>query len=299
VSVPAPPTPSCGLCGQPDPQFFLRLSSLDVHRCHCCRSTRVVFPPEASIASPEIAEVNGERYRHSLLDGKANACRALLPRAFSGRSLSSLRVLDVGCGDGAFLNLMRAEGAQTFGVEIDPRAALHAASRGHAVWLGDLGDALDAFGGSFDLVTMWDVLEHLTDPGSVLATASQGLAERGRLVLLTPAMGTVYDRVGAALNRMSRGKLNQLADMCWTHDHLYRFDAEGLVRVLRSFGLSDVRVRKELLLSLQPDGYAGGEILRSWTPNASVNRLISRAGVAAATMIRLRNKVFVEGTRAP
>ena len=59
-----------------------------------------------------------------------------------------------------------------------------------------LRDALDAFGGSFDLVTMWDVLEHLTDPGSVLATASQGLAERGRLVLLTPAMGTVYDRVG-------------------------------------------------------------------------------------------------------
>jgi hypothetical protein len=85
--------------------------------------------------------------------------------------------------------------------------------------------------------------------------------------------------------------------MCWSREHLFRFDVAGLTSVLEDIGFHSVRARGILQLSLAADSYAGGEILQSWTGVPALNRTLSRAGVAIARRLRLHNKVLVDAVR--
>jgi 2-polyprenyl-3-methyl-5-hydroxy-6-metoxy-1,4-benzoquinol methylase len=84
--------------------------------------------------------------------------------------------LDVGCGTGHVGRALRARGAKSVsGVELEPAAAERARESLDCVVAGSVEEALgaNAFGGPFDTICCYDVLEHLADPGSVL----RGLAE--------------------------------------------------------------------------------------------------------------------------
>lgn len=96
------------------------------------------------------------------------------------------RVLDVGCATGIFLDGMRQRGWDAYGVEPSAHAVQYARSRlGLNVTEGFLEDAgfQDAF---FDVVTMWDVLEHVPDPRATLAEIARILKPGGWLVLNLP-----------------------------------------------------------------------------------------------------------------
>src|SRR5260370_23952695 len=74
-----------------------------------------------------------------------------------GRGLN--RVLDVGCGSGAFLDLARQAGHATFGLELNPAAAKKAGAKGHTIYR-QLLDQLDRTqtAGGFDVITLFQVL---------------------------------------------------------------------------------------------------------------------------------------------
>jgi SAM-dependent methyltransferase len=96
------------------------------------------------------------------------------------------RVLDIGCGTGEFLAAMRRLGWDTHGVEPNEGAAAYAREKlGLDVRADDLQN-LDLPDCSFDLVTLWTVLEHLHDPGSVLRTARRILRPSGLLIISIP-----------------------------------------------------------------------------------------------------------------
>ncbi len=96
------------------------------------------------------------------------------------------RVLDVGCSTGLFLHEMAEHGWQAEGVELSEGAADYARRRfGLAVFTGMLEDAPLA-DGSFDVVTFWDVLEHVYSPSSTLALAARLLKPGGLLLVHVP-----------------------------------------------------------------------------------------------------------------
>jgi 2-polyprenyl-3-methyl-5-hydroxy-6-metoxy-1,4-benzoquinol methylase len=93
-------------------------------------------------------------------------------------------ILDVGCALGTFLKIAESKGFAPEGVEISRFAATFAREkRGLTVFNGDL-EAFPAVAGSFDVVTFWDSIEHVTHPLENLQTAHR-LLRPGGLVLLT------------------------------------------------------------------------------------------------------------------
>ena len=105
------------------------------------------------------------------------------------------RLLDVGCATGIFLDGMRTLGWQVAGVEPTASAVEYARTR----------FALDVFEGrleeapfadhSFDVITLWDVLEHVHEPKQVLAKIHQLLRPGGLLVMSLPNPDSIEARL--------------------------------------------------------------------------------------------------------
>jgi len=101
-----------------------------------------------------------------------------------------LRLLDVGCGSGTLLGLLKTQGFDVLGLDYS-REAADIASLEHAVQVvvGSLDEAHfeDA---SFDLVTLFHVMEHVPNPREVVAEIRRILKPSGRLVIQVPNIGS-------------------------------------------------------------------------------------------------------------
>ncbi|MGA9779975.1 MAG: class I SAM-dependent methyltransferase [Verrucomicrobiia bacterium] len=104
------------------------------------------------------------------------------------------RVLDVGCGNGAFLLQMRAAGWETFGVEPDPVSAAQAQSVGLNVRIGVLERSVQP-GNFFDAVTLNHVIEHLHQPVETLRICHQILRPGGMIFVATPNFAASGHRI--------------------------------------------------------------------------------------------------------
>jgi 2-polyprenyl-3-methyl-5-hydroxy-6-metoxy-1,4-benzoquinol methylase len=114
--------------------------------------------------------------------GIIKRCRAVMAYASSKGG----RILDIGCSTGSFLDAMRRRGWEPYGVEINAGAANYAREHiGLNVFAGTLIDAHypDAF---FDVVTLWNVLEHLHQPQATLFEIGRIIRQEGLLVISLP-----------------------------------------------------------------------------------------------------------------
>ncbi len=109
-------------------------------------------------------------------------------RRHLGHFRSCQRVLDVGCGEGIFLELLRAEGIASEGVESDLGAARAAREKGLACSEGDAVEFLSRRDGQYNGIACFHVIEHLgPDQAEHLIRGSfKALAKGGLLVVLTP-----------------------------------------------------------------------------------------------------------------
>lgn len=281
----------CGLCGGAV-EPLVRFDAIAVGRCRRCGSA----PVTASSAADHDPEAYSRSYEEERVEAKARACWTLLREQLAGHPTVG-SVTDLGCGEGAFLDLARTGGLRTRGLEIAERAAAVARAVGHHVLSGSLlgGPLPDSL--RSDVVVMWDVLEHLEHPGEALRNARDLLPPGGHLLLATPMMGSVYDRAGIALHRWTRGRSAALLRLCWSDEHVIRLSAGGLEAEMRRLGFASVSVRPLLLLSLRPTVYAGGRILPAWTRSAHLNRMVSRLGVWSARTFGWHNKLLVHAVR--
>ena len=136
-------------------------------------------------------------------------------------------LLDVGAYIGVFVEVAAAAGWRAEGVEPSAWAAAQARRRGLAVHAGTLASvALPAE--SFDVVTLWDVIEHLSDPAAELERARQLLRPGGWLVVHTMD-------IGAPLARLMGARWPWLMDM-----HLYYFDRRTLPAMMAAHGFDIV-----------------------------------------------------------
>jgi SAM-dependent methyltransferase len=114
------------------------------------------------------------------------------------RRLSPERVLDIGCGNGFFLQSLKNEGIgkrRLAGIEVSADAVREGQAQGLECVVGSADEPLPFPNEAFDLVFAGEVIEHLVDPDVMLAEIRRVLAPSGRLLLTTPNLVAWFNRV--------------------------------------------------------------------------------------------------------
>jgi SAM-dependent methyltransferase len=225
---------SCPWCGATTGPRIWWEAGFAYVRCAACRGVYA-----------DLTEAEYEGARHNAWDEHAPSAEATgfygLARAhvhaeFLRRHAprGAARLLDVGCGMGYFLERAKAAGWDVYGC--DTSAAWVAAANAR---LGDervlrAPASASLFDGQrFDLVTAWDVVEHIYDPLPFLRTLAALLAPGGIVFLRTPNLRYVLP-----VYRLRRG-LGQDVELGPTN-HVVYFDSRSMTRALQTAGLRPV-----------------------------------------------------------
>jgi glycosyltransferase involved in cell wall biosynthesis len=188
--------------------------------------------------------------------------RKLDPDSSHGRILSwlairqPLRVLDLGCSDGALAAELRTYGHNVTGIDVEEHVGVW--DRVDTFVQADLEDGVPgAVGGNYDVIIAADVLEHVRDPETLLEDLRGRLAPGGSIVACVPNFGHWYPRLRVALGRFDydrRGILDR--------GHLRFFTRASFERLVERTGYS-ARRHEFLALPLEivdrggPDAAAG------------------------------------------
>jgi 2-polyprenyl-3-methyl-5-hydroxy-6-metoxy-1,4-benzoquinol methylase len=143
-----------------------------------------------------------------------------------------VQLLDVGCGTGHFLELAsRIEGWEVTGVELSDYAAKEAAQRvGCPVHVGTL-EAVAFPAETFDVVSLWYVLEHVAHPRDLLAEVNRVLRPNGVVLIAVPNL--YYLRIKRSL----LGLVNKTQGALHLDEHLFHYTPKTLAMLLEAVGL--------------------------------------------------------------
>lgn len=199
------------------------------HAMVCCRSCDLAYvdrPPsvESLAASYHAADYDSAEEAEDAADAYARALAPVLGR-LNGRGVA----LEIGTGTGAFLERLKGFGfSQLIGIE--PSSAAIAAAPPHRQgWIREgIFQEVDFAPESCDLICCFMTLEHVQDPGALVASAIRLLKPGGVFV------GVTHDR-RAWLNRLL-GRRSPIVDI----EHMQLFSAESAKNLLQHHGYMSV-----------------------------------------------------------
>jgi 2-polyprenyl-3-methyl-5-hydroxy-6-metoxy-1,4-benzoquinol methylase len=222
--------------------FLFKVTQRTFHLSACASCDCLFIDPLPT--TQEIATFYPADYWWNAGPGKLNALEAIYRRialrdhlsfiasAAKGTGAPRGRLLDVGCGSGTILGLMKRQGFDVTGVDFSREAAeIAGAQNGVKVIVGSLHNA-DFANESFDVVTLFHVLEHVTNPRDVLIEARRILQPNGRLVLQVPNIGSWQFRVfGTKWYGLDIPR------------HVIDYSKQSIYRLLEETGFVPVRIR--------------------------------------------------------
>ncbi len=154
------------------------------------------------------------------------------------------RVLDLGVADGSVARVLQRMGCRVWGVDNDPVAAKAAEAYCEEVTIADLNtfDLVDHFGGRrFNVILMLDVLEHLTDPVSLLQRVAPVLDDGGWGVISLPNVAHASVRLALLEGRFTYTDVGLL-----DRTHLRFFDRTGVAQLFRNAGWQSIDMARVL-----------------------------------------------------
>ncbi|OGD56966.1 hypothetical protein A2V71_03240 [Candidatus Berkelbacteria bacterium RBG_13_40_8] len=142
------------------------------------------------------------------------------------------RILDVGCAYGVFLDLARIYGWEPYGVEISKTSASYAKKAFKLpIFAGTLEEAKYP-SNFFKVITMWDLVEHLSEPLATLKETRRILEKNGILLILTIDTDSL---IGKIANSTTKTK-----DFLYDPQHTYFFSSRTLAKMLQKAGFKKI-----------------------------------------------------------
>ncbi|MDA1096016.1 MAG: class I SAM-dependent methyltransferase [Chloroflexi bacterium] len=247
----------CPLCGRTRDRWrpLWTKDGFDFHACMICG---VVFVSPVlrrqftfeMYASSELMRQYFEMMRHPTRDRFERAkYQYALQLLWDLKGWRSGKILDVGCGTGRFLDVAIEAGWQAEGVEIERRCVEDARARGMTIH-DRLFRASDFDTSAVNVISCWDVLEHLADPCGLVREMTAALAPGGVAVISVPNVDSLAVRV-----------LHQASTQFCGYSHVNYFGVATLRRLLEDAGLrilhiesyiSEVYVVNAHLRSMEP-----------------------------------------------
>jgi 2-polyprenyl-3-methyl-5-hydroxy-6-metoxy-1,4-benzoquinol methylase len=187
----------CMLCGGRGHVPLIELDGYVVRRCENCELVDLANPPDEEALARLYSFDSG--YHRELADPESPA--TVMHRRMAREHLDWLsktgvvsgRMLDVGCSVGVFLDEARSRGFTVKGVEYSPDTSELARSLyGLDVQTGTVEDVGERL--AFDVVTLWDVIEHLGAPLDSLRKVHGLLAPTGVVAIRTPNIDGLFPR---------------------------------------------------------------------------------------------------------
>lgn len=202
-------------------------------RCQRCQHLFTANPPSAAQLDQHYSRYSYDRHGLETIPAFVfERLDRILSRFDSHRSLN--RLLDVGFGAGAVLKVAQARGWQVYGIERSPLAVDQARANGFVnVQVADIAEAPFPEG-HFDVVVMFELIEHLTDALPFLRHGQRLLRPGGMLYVTTPNGSGISGRL-----------LSARWSVAAPPEHLQLFSPRSLRQALANTGFDTVKIRTE------------------------------------------------------
>ena len=230
-------------------RFHQRPERYQLERCSGCSCVWLLDPPKPEVMA---FHYGPDYYKSVAAAGETSAGRRWSKqRELIFRFKESGDILDIGCSSGGFLGTLMGGSWRLHGIEIAPDMADRARlNTGAEVFVGD---ALRApfRTESFDVVTCFDVLEHVYEPKRLLEAVLRWLKPGGVFYTTLPNIDSWEARIfGSYWYALELPR------------HLFHFSPQSLTRVLGSVGFREAHVATRASYLHSSTGYVYGEILR-------------------------------------
>jgi SAM-dependent methyltransferase len=219
-----PTSRTCPLCGSGTSVPILAYRAHHLGRCRACD---MVY----ATTRPTDQELDDLYSSYPIKADLSPITRIRFTELLSGMEAyrNTNRILDVGSGSGFFLDVAATQGWSVYGVEYDPAIVHACAQRGIIMQQGSFDpDSWDL--ASFDVLTSFEVLEHVMDPHSEVAKFARSVRPGGLLYITTPNY-----------NALSRWLSHPTWNIINYPEHLNYFTPRSLDRLLREHGFIKVR----------------------------------------------------------
>lgn len=229
---------NCPACNSQTHHKLLTIYGFDYHECHGCGSAFVCNPPPDEALT---AAYRSEYYtaankillaNDSIIDYRVE--QIFVPKidfAIEHSSPSKKTWLDIGCGVGEALSVVKSRGFEVLGLEPNMMEAEYASKRfGIEVRQDYISkDTVTRYRGQYGVISMFSVLEHVPDPNQILADVS-AIQERGDALIIEvphfPSISTISQMTFPNhINRMMHPPL-----------HLFLFSLRALEGMLDRHG---------------------------------------------------------------
>ena len=206
----------CKICDTENEDFHYILRNSKVYRCKNCNLHYSNFLDEGFNSSGNNDDVLDDELRdylrHQLQNNEERFTNQVKISSEYLKNIDSPKILDVGIGGGLFLSLMsKTENKpKCYGIELDVKRLQFAKEEYglENIFSLPIQDEywVNNHEGSFDLITLWDVIEHVNSPKEIFESANRLLNQGGVLIMDTPCRDTFYHRMGQFTYKISQGR---------------------------------------------------------------------------------------------
>jgi len=238
---------NCNLCGQDNTEvyhrerlgYFDQLLDFTIVRCQHCglvyTNPRLVDHNATYLyaSSEDVGEIEAHaQAKRPIFNQALNEILNWQKRRGTSRAGT---LLDIGCGHGHFLEAARQQGFSVQGIEPAEVPARYAEEVFQVPVMQEEVSRIDLEPQSIDVITMWDVIEHVSDPQSVLQHCGRWLKPGGIMAFRFPSSTwqKIKGVVFASTNRPTFGATI----------HLYFFSGRTFTEMARRVGLEVLRIR--------------------------------------------------------